>query len=50
MDIQRDHRVNGIAYAMTTAGAIVATVQGLHTLEYLCRPLMMVSDNGTELT
>lgn len=42
MDIQRDHRVNGIAYAMTTAGAIVATVQGLHTLEYLCRPLMMV--------
>ncbi len=42
MDIQRDHAVNAIAYALATAGALVATTQAFHTLEFLCRPLMMI--------
>jgi uncharacterized membrane protein YhhN len=42
MDIQRDHLVNGIAYALATAGALIASTKDSHALEYLCRPLMLV--------
>lgn len=42
MDITRDHRVNGVAYALATIGCIVAVSGGRHTLGYVCKPMMML--------
>ena len=42
MDIQKNSLVNGLAYALATAGAIVGEVQDLHLLAYICRPLMLL--------
>lgn len=42
MDIKRDHRVNGIAYALSATGSLVAVGTGAHALDFLCRPLMMI--------
>lgn len=42
MDITRDMKLNGAAYALATIGCVVAMMSGRHTLEYVCKPLMMV--------
>lgn len=42
MDIARNPYVNGAAYTLAATGTIVAQLKGLHGLEYLCKPLLMV--------
>jgi uncharacterized membrane protein YhhN len=42
MDITRDLRLNGAAYALATIGCVAAILSGRHALEYVCKPMMMV--------
>lgn len=42
MDIPRDNKLNVAAYALATIGCVAAMLSGRHTLEYVCKPLMMV--------
>lgn len=42
MQLTRDHRINGAAYALSVVGLLVAIGTGAHALEYCCRPLMMI--------
>lgn len=42
MNITRDLKVNMAAYALATIGCVAAMVSGRHTLEYVCKPLMLV--------
>lgn len=42
MDITRDLKLNGVAYVLATIGCVAAMMSGNHTLEYVCKPLMMV--------
>lgn len=42
MDIKRSNIVNGIAYAAVTLGTIIGEQRGIHTLVFICKPLMMV--------
>lgn len=42
MDLRKDIWVNGAAYAAATAGVILAQARGWHSLEYVCKPMMLL--------
>lgn len=42
MDIKRNTLLNGAVYAAATVGTIVGIWKEWHTLEYVCKPLMMI--------
>ena len=42
MDIRKDIWVNGALYLAASVGAILAQAKGWHTLEYVCKPMMML--------
>lgn len=42
MKLRKNHLVNGLAYAAVTAGTIVGELRDMHTLVYVCKPLMMI--------
>ncbi len=42
MEITKDHRLNLSLYALATVGCVVAMATGRHTLEYVCKPAMMI--------
>lgn len=42
MELTKDHRLNLALYALATFGCAVAVSTGRHSLEYLCKPAMMI--------
>ncbi len=42
MELKKDHRLNLALYAMATVGCAVAMATGRQTLEYICKPAMMI--------
>ncbi len=42
MDIKKDTIINGVAYSLATIGTCVAIATGSHTLEFICKPLLMI--------
>ena len=42
MDIKKDLLINGTAYVLATIGTCVATATGSHTLEFVCKPMLMI--------
>lgn len=42
MNIQKSPLINGTLYVLATIGTVVAGAKGLHGLEYVCKPAMMI--------
>lgn len=42
MELRKNHLFNGALYAAATLGTIIGEMKGVHTLQYVCKPLMMV--------